>query len=141
HGREYLRQIRRRRVDGLIVGDVALHGMHDALINIDIPTVFIGYLSNRSVDSVRTDGFQGGYLIGEYLARKGHRRIANITGPSFFEEAVARKDGFERALADHGAPIAEDLRFEGTYLPPSGGEAVKWLIENHRDQMPTAVLF
>ena len=30
HGREYLRQIGRKRVDGLIVGDFALHGMHDA---------------------------------------------------------------------------------------------------------------
>src|SRR5215207_2442902 len=104
HAREYLRQIRRRRVDGLIVGDVALHGMHDALINIDIPTVFIGYLPNKAVDNVRTDGYQGGYLIGEYLAKKGHRRVANITGPSFFEEAVARRDGFEQGLADHGAP-------------------------------------
>jgi DNA-binding LacI/PurR family transcriptional regulator len=141
HAREYLRQIKRRRVDGLIVGDVALHGMHDALINIDVPTVFIGYLSNNAVDSVRTDGFQGGYLVGEYLAKKGHRRVANITGPSFFEEAVARSEGFERGLSDHGAPITPKFRFEGTYLPPSGREAVKWLLDTHRNQMPTAVLF
>jgi DNA-binding LacI/PurR family transcriptional regulator len=141
HAREYLKQIRRRRVDGLIVGDVALHGMHDALLHLDLPAVFIGYLPNKAVDSVRTDGFQGGYLIGQYLAKKGHRRVANVTGPSFFEEAVARSDGFEQGLADHGAPMALELRFEGTYLPPSGREAAKWLIENHGGRLPTAVLF
>src|SRR5690606_22378589 len=52
HGREYLREIRHRRVDGLIVGDFALHGMHDHLIGIDTPTVFIGNLPNHAVDSV-----------------------------------------------------------------------------------------
>src|SRR5438105_2152295 len=42
HGREFLRQISRKRVDGLIVGDFALHGMHDDLFGLDVPVVFVG---------------------------------------------------------------------------------------------------
>src|SRR3569833_474946 len=53
HGREYLRQIALRGVDGLIVGDFALHGVHDALLDLDIPAVVIGHLPNHAVDSVK----------------------------------------------------------------------------------------
>ncbi|WP_027166913.1 LacI family DNA-binding transcriptional regulator [Mesorhizobium sp. WSM3224] len=141
HGHEYLRQIRHRRVDGLIVGDFALHGMHHALIGIDIPTVFIGNLPNRAVDSVRLDDFGGGYLMGEYLARKGHRRVAYVTGPTSFREAMERAEGFEKGLADNGAPPLAELRFTGSYLPPSGVEAVAWLLERHGDPLPSVIFF
>jgi DNA-binding LacI/PurR family transcriptional regulator len=141
HGREYLRQIGRKRVDGLIVGDFALHGMHDDLLGLDLPTVFIGHLPNHAVDSVKLDDFGGGYLMGEYLARKGHKRVAHVTGPSFFREAMARASGFEQGLAEHGAPADPALRFEGSYLAPSGREAVTWLLEKHGGNLPSAVFF
>jgi DNA-binding LacI/PurR family transcriptional regulator len=141
HGREYLRQIRRKRVDGLIVGDFALHGLHDELLDLDVPTVFIGHLPNQAVDSVKVDDYGGGHLMGTYFARKGHKRVAHVTGPSFFKEAMARASGFERGLADGGAPMTDELRYEGSYLPPSGREAVRWLLKQHGDNLPSAVFF
>ncbi len=141
HGREYLREIRRKRVDGLIVGDFALHGLHDELLTLDVPTVFIGHLPNHSVDSVKIDDFGGGKLMGAYLASKGHKRIAHVTGPSFFDEAMARASGFEQGLAEGGAPIVESLRYEGSYLPPSGRDAVRWLLKGQRDNLPSAIFF
>jgi DNA-binding LacI/PurR family transcriptional regulator len=141
HGREYLRQVRTKRVDGLIVGDFALHGIHDELLKLDMPTVFIGHLPNHAVDSVKLDDFGGGYLIGEYLARKGHKRVAHVTGPSIFQEAMARADGFEKGLADNGVEMVSALRYEGSYLPPSGRDAAKWLSGLKGKQRPTAVFF
>ena len=141
HNREYLRQIRNKRVDGLIVGDFALHRMHDELLKLDIPTVFIGDLPNRAVDSVKIDDFGGGYAMGKLLASKGHRRVAHVTGPAHFAEAMARADGLEKGLADGGAPPFADLRYEGTYLAPSGEEAVDWLVETHKGDMPSAIFF
>lgn len=140
HTRAYLRQIRSRRADGLIVGAPALHGMHDALVDLDIPAVFIGDLPGRAVDSVNADDFGGARQMGAYLAERGHRRIAHVTGPSFFEEAVARARGFEAGLAGHGSGI-EVIRHEGTYLIPSGTEAVERLVETHRGHLPTAMFF
>ena len=141
HGEHYLRQIRYRRLGGLIVGDFALHGMHDALLEIDLPTVFIGDLPNKAVDSVKIDDFGGGHQMGTYLAKKGHRRIAHLTGPSFFAEAMARAAGFEQGLRDNGVePIAE-LRREGSYLGPSGQEAVDWLLASHGDDLPSVIFF
>lgn len=141
HGREYLRQISTKRVDGLIVGDFALHGMHDALLRIETPTVFIGNLPNRAVDSVKIDDYGGGYQMGAYLAAKGHRRVAHVTGPSFFAEAMSRAEGFERGLADNGAPADPALRFEGSYLAPSGKMAAEWLIETHGRDLPSVIFF
>jgi DNA-binding LacI/PurR family transcriptional regulator len=141
HGREYLRQIRHRRVDGLIVGDFALHGMHDALVGIDTPTVFIGNLPSHAVDSVALDDFGGGHLMGEYLAKKGHKRVAHVTGPTFFREAMARAEGFEKGLSDNGVTVVPELRFTGSYLPPSGLEATAWLLKNHADPLPSAIFF
>jgi DNA-binding LacI/PurR family transcriptional regulator len=141
HGREYLRQIGNRRVDGLIVGDFALHGMHDALLRVETPTVFIGNLPNQAVDSVKIDDFDGGYQMGAYLARKGHRRVAHVTGPSFFAEAMSRAAGFEKGLADNGAVLDSALRYEGSYLAPSGREAAHWLLETHGSDLPSVIFF
>jgi DNA-binding LacI/PurR family transcriptional regulator len=141
HGREYLRQIRNRRIDGLIVGDFALHGMHDALVGLDMPAVFIGDLPNQAVDNLKIDDFGGGYQMGRYLAGKGHTRIAHVTGPSFFAEAMARAAGFEQGLRDSGVEPVAALRFEGSYLGPSGEAAVKWLLEKHAHALPTAIFF
>jgi DNA-binding LacI/PurR family transcriptional regulator len=141
HGREYLRQVQLRRVDGLIVGDFALHGIHDALLDLDIPAVFIGHLPNHAVDSVKLDDFGGGRLLGEHLAAAGHTRIAHVTGPSAFAEAMARAEGFDAGLAARGVNPDLALRFEGSYLPPSGREAASWLLGLPAGQRPTAVFF
>jgi DNA-binding LacI/PurR family transcriptional regulator len=141
HGRHYLQQVRQKRVDGLIVGDFALHGMHDALLGIELPVVFIGDLPNHAVDSIQLDNFGGSYQMGIYLAGRGHRRVAMVTGPAFFREAMTRADGFEKGLADGGAPMDPDLRYEGTYLEPSGVEFVSWLLDVHGKDLPDAVFF
>ncbi|QOG05742.1 LacI family DNA-binding transcriptional regulator [Aureimonas sp. OT7] len=139
HVRDYLRQLRNRRVDGLIIGDFSLHGMHDALFDLDMPTVFVGDLPNNAVDSVAIDDRDGGHQMGLYLARAGHRRVAHITGPAEFAEAMARAEGFESGLRAGGADCRSILRYEGTYLAPSGADAIDWLLANHSDAMPTAI--
>jgi DNA-binding LacI/PurR family transcriptional regulator len=141
YGREFLRQIGNKRVDGLIVAEFALHGMLDALRDIETPTVFIGQLPERTVDCVKNDDYGGGYQMGAYLARRGHRRVAQITGPTFFAAAMARAAGFEQGLADNGVQVDPALRYEGSFLAPSGMAAARWLIETHGDDPPSAVFF
>jgi DNA-binding LacI/PurR family transcriptional regulator len=141
HAREYFRQIGRKRVDGLVVGAPALHGVHDVLETLEVPAVFIGSLPNAAIDSVKLDDFDGGRQMGEYLAKKGHRRVAHVTGPAFFDDARARRAGFEAGFSAGGGVIDPALRFEGSYLEPSGREAVKWLLDTHTEKLPTAVFF
>ena len=94
HSREYLRRIRSLRVDGLIVGDFALHGMHDALLQIDVPAVFVGRLPNRAVDNVQADDFGGGYADGP-LPR---RPRASARRPCHRPALLRRGDAARRRL-------------------------------------------
>jgi DNA-binding LacI/PurR family transcriptional regulator len=144
HARDYLRRISGKRVDGLIIGDVALHGMsdaHEALRQLDVPAVVIGYLRDNVVDNVRVDSEGGAYRMGAYLAQKGHRRVAHVTGPAVFDEAVARAEGFENGLAEHGVTVPPALRVGGTYLQPSGREAIQHLFAAPPCERPTAIFF
>jgi DNA-binding LacI/PurR family transcriptional regulator len=139
HGRDYLRQLSRKRVDGLLVGDFALHGITEELLQLDTPTVFIGHLANQAVDSVKIDDFGGGYMVGEHLARQGHKHVVQVTGPELFESAMARADGFEQALKDNKIRFSNKQRYLGSYLPPSGREAAQWIATLSGDDRPSAV--
>ena len=138
HAADYLRQARRKRVDGVIIADAALFGLHAELNDLGLTGVFIGGLDNGTMDSVGVDNFQAAYRMGRYLIEKGHRRIAHVTGPSHFSFARERKAGFEKALADAGAPIDSSLVYEGSFLSPSGHDAANWLVEEHGSNLPTA---
>ena len=141
HGTYYLRQIRQRGVDGLIVVDAALHRIQHELTNVTVPTVFVGNLPSGSVDSIDQDGFDSAYRMGEYLISRGHRRVAHVTGPSFFNMSMVRQAGFERAFTDNGIAVDDSLRFEGSFLGPAGREAVEWLLATHGRDLPTAIFF
>jgi DNA-binding LacI/PurR family transcriptional regulator len=141
HGREYLRQIRHKRVDGLIIADFAIHRMHEDLLSLDVPAVFMGHLPNRAIDSVTFDDHGGCYAMGRYFAEAGYKRVFHVTGPSAFQQAIVRLEGFEQGLSKHGGVVDESLRYEGTYLVPSGYEAVEWLLREHRDRLPDAIFF
>lgn len=141
HGLEYLRQLKRRGVDGLIVADAALHRIQHELTNVTMPTVFIGNLPNHAVDSIEQDGFASAYEMAQYLISKGHRRIAHVTGPSFFNMSMLRQAGFERALIDNGIELDDSLRFEGSFLGHSGHDAIDWLVKTHGRNLPTAIFF
>lgn len=141
HGLSYLQQVQKKGVDGLIVADAALHRIQHELANVKIPTVFVGNLPNHAVDSIEQDGFDSAYKMANYLISKGHRRIAHVTGPSFFNMSMLRQSGFERALVESGIGIDESLRFEGSFLSPSGHEAIRWLLETHRGNLPSAIFF
>jgi DNA-binding LacI/PurR family transcriptional regulator len=141
HSREYMSQIRTRGIDGLIVGDFALHGMYDAVAEVRVPTVFVGHLPDPVVDNVKVDDFGCSYRMGQHLAARGHRRVAHVTGPSDFPAAMIRADGFRQGLIDGGVAPEGLVTFEGTYLSPSGAAGIDWLVEAHRDHMPSAVFF
>lgn len=141
HGREYLRQIRHKRVDGLIIADFAIHRMHEDLLSLDVPAVFMGHLPNRAIDSVTFDDHGGCYAMGRYFAKTGYKRVFHVTGPSAFQQAIVRQEGFEQGYAEHGGSVDDGLRYEGTYLVPSGYEAIEWLLREHGSRLPDAIFF
>ena len=138
---QYLSEIRKKGVDGLIMGDVGLPGMYDAIGDIPIPSVFIGVLPNRKVDNVRAGDREANSLMARYLVERGHKRIALVAGPSAYNSATARAAGFQQGAREAGLPPEALIRFEGSYLAPSGEAAVRWLMKEHRADPPTVVHF
>lgn len=141
HSRHYLSQIRSRGIDGLIVGDFALHGMYEAVGSVEVPLVFVGTLPDGGVDNVKADDRGGSYRMGQYLARRGYRRVAHVTGPSDFPAAVMRREGFRQGLIDGGLPEDLHIVHEGSYLSPSGVEGVRAVLSVPEGERPDALFF
>lgn len=81
------------------------------------PVVFIAdHAQTVTAPAVRVDNYSAAYEMVSYLAEKGHRRIAHITGPVTATNALRRRAGYRKAVRDHklGQPIevAGDFSFD-----------------------------
>lgn len=115
-----LAEILQYQVDGLVMASTA---MSSALAlrceEAGIPVVLFNRTSRSSenTSSVTTDNYQGGYLVGDYLATAGHRRIAYIAGQEDTSTNQDRERGFRAGLARTGqvvfAKACGNYDFEG----------------------------
>jgi LacI family transcriptional regulator len=102
--RDMLRDLVRRRVDGLLVVPTA----HDHLeLHTELarhaPMVFIDRVPpGVTADSVVLDNFGGARHAVEHLLSEGHRRIGYIGGDPAVGTGAARRAGYRRALREAG---------------------------------------
>lgn len=94
-----------------------------------LPIVAIG----RSVEGlegrcVRVENGEGGYKATRHLIDLGHTRIAHITGLAWHADAIARREGYERALTEAHIPVDPALVLEGDFEEPSGHAATERLL-------------
>jgi LacI family transcriptional regulator len=110
----------------------------DAVLVKQIPLVLL----NRSIDdanllNILADDEQGAYSAAQYLTRLGHRNIAIIEGRPGFQSTVRRKNGFVKAIREHGIAMNPDFCVTGNYDVQSGYYAMNRLLELAK--RPTAV--
>ncbi len=137
----FVRQINASNFDGVIVTEFAMHEAREYLQQLKCPAVFIGDTEDEETPLVAIDNFETCRPVGSYLAGLGHRRIANVTGPSFFRSAMRKSEGFIQGCIDGGLSPSDVLTYEGSYLEPSGHEAAHWLMSIPPAKRPTAVFF
>jgi LacI family transcriptional regulator len=89
--------------------------------------------------NVLVDGEKGGYMATDYLIRKGHRKIAYISGPARSYDNRQRYKGFKRALEEHGIEEKPKWNFSGNFKREGGFQAINMLIL--QGDMPTAIFF
>ncbi|MDE3238026.1 MAG: LacI family DNA-binding transcriptional regulator [Paracoccaceae bacterium] len=65
---------------------------------------------------------RGGYAAAAALIAEGYQRIAFITGETWMEASEQRREGYMKAMADHGLMVDPALVRPGNFLP-SGGRA------------------
>lgn len=75
-----------------------------------LPVMLIDNPAKRlDVPCITCDDYTGGYKMGEYLAKKGHTRIANISTPRPVLTIERREAGFYQALKDAGIEYDRSL--------------------------------
>jgi LacI family transcriptional regulator len=135
----YLRAIRRKRYDAVIYAETLpvspMSRQH--LIDTGTPLVLIGGTPHPQADRVYIDDYVASRDVITYLAGKGHRRIAHITGAPDMASSRDRLRGYRDGLAAAGVSPSPDLEVPGTFLREGGYTAMQQLLA--RSPRPTAV--
>ena len=106
---EVLAQSARWNLDGLILCNLHPDLMFSITAGYDKPVVTLDSLFEYDCDSIvqiRTDDYRGGYLMGEYFAKMGHRKIAMIADNDVAGDHFRWK-GFQKGLSENGVHITD----------------------------------
>ncbi|MEV0534836.1 LacI family DNA-binding transcriptional regulator [Kitasatospora sp. NPDC050463] len=124
-----------QRVDGVLL--VAVHRddpLPGLLESLEIPSVLAGRRNDHEVLSyVHADNAGGARMAVRHLLRRGCAQVATITGPLDMEVALARLDGYRRALEEAGRPYDEDLVALADFTEEGGRRAMRTLLERRPD--------
>lgn len=135
-----------KRLKGMIL----LGGRFDypgaELQNIRIPFVLVSVASStteiskhKRFNSVSIDDRKESYKVIDYLAKKGHRHIAIISGRETDDTVGSlRLDGYKAALADNGLPFEQRLvgymrKDIPEYTEANGYAVAKALLQENKD--------
>lgn len=129
---KYLQVLREKQVDGIIfTSEILKDEYYEALSAMKIPIVLVASASYRyPVPYVKVDDRQASYHATEYLVKKGHRKIAMISGTK--EDPIAgtpRIEGYLQALGDYGLPQNDKHVVYGDFGYHSGYAAMEKLLE------------
>jgi LacI family transcriptional regulator len=140
HEGEYIADLLRQRVEGLLiapVGDLSRANLM-ALQRHNLPFVLIDRrVQGIDCDVVQGDSVGGARKLVEHLIGLGHRRIAAIAESEIVSTARDRRRGYREALEAAGIAFDAELLEETTVDLAGGYRAMHTLLD--LDQRPTAV--
>jgi LacI family transcriptional regulator len=132
----YIDVLLAKRVDGILMTSTGLIPGEDANHNIErirqagVPCVVIDRdLGDEPVDQLLVDNHEGGYLAGQFLISRGHRKIACVVGPNDLTPSAGRIAGFRRALHEAGIDIPDVALVRGNGRHDGGARAVAELLD------------
>ncbi len=131
----YPRISRKGFLDGILVqsGQVG-DQLIERLINLTMPVVVAGRPFHASdVSYLDVDNVKAAFDAVTHLIWLGYRRIGTITGALSSTASLDRKEGYLRALLDHGLTVDKNLIVEGDFTEASGYTAMQQLITAQPD--------
>lgn len=136
----YEELLRTRRVDGLILVEPQTQDERmPRLLEEGFPFVLIGrYEPIEAVYSVDNDNVGAGRMATEYLLRKGHWRIAYISGPRGLFVCEDRYAGYQQALREAQVCCPSEMVVWGDFTEEHGYRAMSRLLS--LPEPPTAVV-
>lgn len=127
---EYITELAKKRVDGLMVAPSARREASvRRLRGESVPFVFVDRDVERTdADVVSVNNRAGMRLIAEHLWGLEHRRIAMISGPLDKASGYERYLGLRDALSDLGVELEDSLVRFGDFRTSSGREGARELL-------------
>jgi len=127
------------RVAGIILSPVDENSiLCENFLKQGIPVVAIDRRFNRvNVDTVLIDNVMGAYQATSHLIRLGHERIGLIAGPAQLITGRERREGYVKAILEHGLNMDECLIEMGDFKQNSGYKLAYKLLDT--DKPPTAI--
>lgn len=135
----YIRGLRERRVEGIILAPIGQYKDYQAVLTFKNPPVVLvdNYPFELDIDAVITDNIEGAYTLTKYLIELGHTRIGIITGPLNQLTGIERLKGYRKALKEFNIEEREELIQEGDFKFESGYNLTKRLLR--LNPPPTAI--
>ncbi len=131
-GREaaYIRELVKKRVDGLILASAASRHNHAGQLRLgSVPFVFMDReIEGIEADAVRVDNRLGMKLIAEHLVSLGHEQIGMISGPLEKSSGYERYQGQKAALTEMQITLDDSLVRFGAFRLLSGQQAATELL-------------
>jgi LacI family transcriptional regulator len=122
--------LRERRVDGLLVAQVAGsdHSLVEQIQSTRTPLVLIDRLTAPEVDQVGVENDAPMRRLVDHLVGRGHRRIGYIAGDTRVPVLEERQRGYLDALAGHDIAVDPALIVRATVTSDETTEAVRPLL-------------
>ncbi len=136
---EYLSLLRAKFADGVIFLNPVLSAEELSKLNRDYPVVQCSeYLEKGCSLVVSIDNERAAYDAVSLLIDRGHRHIAFLGAKDVVTSGRLRRDGYCRALREHGLPVRQEDIYLDSYGFKSG---IRWVeqVFLQKAQKPTAV--
>ena len=135
----YVDVLQAERVAGIIISPADENSTScEPLLRNALPiTVMDRRLRLFDVDTVLVDNVKGACQATSHLIHLGHHRIGLIGGPSQITTGRERREGYEKALSEHGVELDQRLIKIGDFKQYSGYQKACELLE--MDDRPTAI--
>ncbi|WP_026690498.1 LacI family DNA-binding transcriptional regulator [Alteribacter aurantiacus] len=113
---EHLKLLKTKQVDGIIMASMQNKWAELEPFTKYGPIIACNeYDSDAIMPTVKCDQKLGGYLGAKHLIERGHTKIAYAGGADRIELTYDRKQGFMKALEEHGLSVKEDWNFISYY--------------------------
>jgi LacI family transcriptional regulator len=131
----YPRVSRRGFLDGILVQSSLLgEQLVDRLVSANIPLLMVGRpFHPDQLSWIDVDNVSAAYEAVSHLIQNGHQHVGTITGTVSSTVGLDRKEGYLKALVDHGRSINENLIVEGAFSEASGYASMKQLLAAKAD--------
>ena len=133
---KYLQLLNEKRVDALIfTSEILIEEYYHYIMKMNVPMVLLSTKSEKfDVPFVKVDDYAASFDGTEYLIKKGHRKIAMISGDE--KDIIAglpRINGFKDAMKKHNLPINHEQIVIASFSFKDGVVGLRQLMDQAPD--------